>query len=121
MAGVNIDIPQVLIEDIIRAEIARAMPNKEKLIEAVIQKAMNEKKDTYSSTPTHFQQAVNDMIRETAKEIFREWLLKHREDIKKALLKYLNENKQKRLTEIAEGMAKNINAYGINVSLSFKE
>ena len=118
---VKIQIPQMMIEDMVRAEIIRAMPNKEKVIESVVTQAMTGKKDSYSNSPTYFQEAVNKMICDTAVEIFGEWLGANREAIKKALLKYLNEHKQKRLTEIADSLANNISRYGINVNLNFNE
>ena len=123
MSEIKIDVPGQLIEDTIRAEMIRTMAsqNKEKLIEAVVAKAMSTKSDNYSSTPTHFQQAVNEMIRNEAKELFKEWIEENRKAIRDALLKYLNANKQKRLTELVEKLANNISAYGIHVNLVLKE
>ncbi len=119
----KIEIPTQLIEDTIRAEMVRQIggENKDKLIEAVVKTAMTQKKDTYNSTPTYFQQAINEMIRDTAKEIFGEWVESNRAAIAKALTVYLNANKQKRLTEFAENLAGNISRYGITVNLNLKE
>ncbi len=119
----KIEIPTTLIEDTIRAEMVRQIggENKDRLIEAVVRTAMTQKEDNYSSTPTYFQQHVNEMIEGIAKEIFKEWIEQNRAAISKALLAFLNANKQKRLTEFAENLAKNINKFGIYVSLSFKD
>ena len=118
---VKIEIPTILIEDTIRAEIARQIPNKEKFIDSVINFAMSQKRDTYNSTPTYFQEAVNKMIRDEATRIFGEWLEQNRDNIKKALIKYLNDNKQKALTGLAEQLANNISTYGISVSLHMRD
>lgn len=118
---VKIEIPTILIQDTIRAEMMRSLGNTDQLVEAVIKHAMNEKKDTYNSTPTYFQHAVNEMIRNIAKDIFSEWLEQNRENIKKALLKFLTENKQKMLTDLATQLASNITTYGINVSLTLRD
>ena len=119
----KIEIPTNLIEDTIRAEMVRQISkdNKDKLIEAVVKAAMTQKKDSYNSTPTHFQEAVNEMIADTAKQIFSEWIESNRAAIAKALFTFLNSNKQKRLTDFAENIAKSINEYGISVKLVLKE
>jgi len=119
----KIEIPTNLIEDTIRAELVRQIggENKDKLIEAVVKTAMTQKKDNYSSSPTYFQKEVNEMIRDVALEIFRDWLKTNREAIGKALFAHLNADKQKRLKEFAEKLATNISAYGIRVSLDLKD
>lgn len=117
---VEIKIPQTLIEDTIRMEMIKSMPNTEAMVQKIVEVALTSKKDSYSSTPTYFQQAVNDMIIGEAKKIFQAWLEENRSKIADALVKYLNSNKQKRLTEFAEKIASNINSYGIHVSLDIK-
>lgn len=117
---VKIEIPTILIQDTIRAEMMRSLGNTDQLVNAVIKHAMEQTRDNYSKT-TFFQDAVNTMIRKQATEIFQEWLELNRENIKKALLKYLTEHKNKMLTELAEQLASNITTYGISVSLSLRE
>jgi len=116
----KIEIPTKLIEDSIRSEMVRQIgqgPARDKFVESVVRQAMEGKKDSYSSTPTYFQSAVNDMIRDEALKVFKGWLDENREAISKALYTYLNGNKQARLKEFAENMANNINKYGISVNL----
>ena len=116
----KIEIPTKLIEDSIRSEMVRQIgqgPERDKFVESVVRQAMEGKKDSYSSTPTYFQSAVNEMIRDEALKVFKAWLDENREAISKALYTYLNGNKQARLKEFAENMANNINKYGISVNL----
>lgn len=115
----KIQIPSDLIEDTIRAEMVRQIgaENRDKLIESVVYHAMTQKKDDYSRTPTYFQSAVNEMIREEACKIFREWLDGNRKSIATALFAYLNDNKQKHLKIFAENIANSIDKYGIDVSI----
>jgi hypothetical protein len=122
MRELKINIPEQLIEDTIRAEMVRQIggENKEKLIESVVMHAMAQKKDSYSRE-TYFQETVNEMIRDTATEIFREWLEQNRKEISKALFKFLNDNKQERLTKFCESIAGNIRKYGVDVKLIFCE
>jgi len=122
MSEMKIEIPQQLIEDTIRAEIVRAIPieKRDELIKAVIRVAMTQKKDDYSRTPTFFQDEVNKMIRETAIRIFEEWLEKNKKKVKDALLDYLNDEPQKRLTDFCEKLANNICEYGIRVELKLE-
>ena len=119
----KIEIPTNLITDTIRAEMVRQMAseNKTKLIEAVVAHAMTARKDSYSSTPTFFQETVNGMIREEAQKVFKEWIDANRKQISDALFKHLNENKQARLKEFAENLAKNIEMYGIQVNLDLRD
>jgi hypothetical protein len=123
MSKMEIDIPQKMIEDTIRAELIRNISeqSKDKLITAVVEKALTERKDNYRGTPTFFEQAVTEMIRETAKGIFREWIESNREDISKAIYAHLNGTKQKRLKEFAEKLANNISSYGISVNIDLRE
>lgn len=115
----KIEIPTQLIEDVIRSEMIRQIPEKDrdKLIKSVVEHAMSAKKDSYSDTPTFFQQAVNNMIVEEATKIFREWLDNNREVLTKALFTYLNAEKQKRMAQFCKNLIDNINKYQISVNL----
>lgn len=116
----KIEIPTELISDSIRAQMVRQIgegPTRDKFVDAVIRNAMEGKKDSYSNTPTFFQAAVNEMIRDEALKIFKAWLEENRAAISKALFTYLNGNKQERLREFAENLASNISSYGITVNL----
>lgn len=119
----KIEIPTQLIEDTIRAELIRQIgdENKEELIRSIVKQAMEQKKDYYHQSPTYFQEAVNDMIREEALEIFRLWLEKNRADIALAMRKYMTDNNQEMLTKFCESIAGNIRKYGIDVKLNFSD
>lgn len=114
----RIEIPTQLIEDTIRAEMVRTMMvngTSEKWVQAIVNKAMSEKKDRYSDT-TAFQDAVSSMVVDEAKAIFREWLEANRAEIGKALRKYLTDNKQAALTKMCESLAENISTYGVRIT-----
>jgi len=121
MSEVKIEIPQVMIEDLVRAEMVKAMGNKDQLVEKVVQVAMTQKRDSYSGTPTFFQETVNKMIREEAEKIFGEWIEQNRSAIRDAMMKFLNANKQKRLTEFCEKLAENITKHGISVDIDLRD
>ncbi len=123
MSEVKIDIPAQLIENTIMAELVKNVSgeNKDRLMKAVVEKAMTGKKDNYSSTRTFFQESVEDMIRDEAKKIFREWIDQNRKTLADALMAYLNEKKQVRLKEFCENMVNSINRYGINVSINLSD
>ena len=123
MSEVKIDIPAQLIENTIMAELVKNVSgeNKDRLMKAVVEKAMSGKKDDYRSSRTFFQEAVEDMIRDEAKEIFRTWIDQNRKAIADALMTYMNEKKQVRLKEFCEKMANSINRYGINISLNLSD
>jgi hypothetical protein len=116
----KIEIPTKLIEDSIRCEMVRQIGEgamRDKFVEAVVKNAMESKKDSYSNTPTYFQQAVNEMIKDEALKIFKSWLDENRAAISTALYNHLNGNKQARLKEFADQLAGNISKYGITVNL----
>lgn len=118
----RIEIPKNLIEDTIRAELVRQLSekDKERWLEEIVRHAMSQKSDQYRNE-TYFQEAINKMIRDEATNIFKEWIDENRANIKAALLKYLNANKQKQLTEFAEKLSKNIMRYGIGVQLNLRD
>jgi len=116
----KIEIPTKLIEDSIRCEMVRQIGEgamRDKFVESVVKNAMESRKDNYGSTPTYFQQAVNEMIRDEALKVFRAWLEENRAAISTALYNHLNGNKQARLKDFAEKLAGNISTYGITVNL----
>ncbi len=117
---VKIQIPQELINTVVRAEMVERLGDKQALIEAVVTSAMSAKDDRNYGRETYFEVEVRKLIVETAKDVFKEWIDSNREQIRDALLKYLNANKQKRLTEFAENLANQINVYGISVNLNLK-
>ena len=120
----KIEIPKELISDAIRCEMVRQIgegDTRDKFVEAVVRNAMEGKKDSYSNTPTFFQSAVNEMIRDEAMKVFKAWLEENRSAIGEALMKHLNGNKQKRLKDFAENIANRIEQYGITVNLDLSK
>ena len=63
----SVEIREDLISDSIRASIVQAIPDKEKFVARIVDNAMKEKSAGYPSQSL-FQQAVEEMIREVAKE-----------------------------------------------------
>jgi hypothetical protein len=118
----KIELPTKLIEDTIRAEMIRTISDdkKDKIIETIVRNAMEKKKDSYRSE-TYFEEAIGEMIRLEAVEIFRQWIDKNRKDISDALFNYMNQNKQKRLKEFCENLSKQITSYGIQVHINLKD
>lgn len=122
MQGIEIKVPEDLIKDVIMGEIARQFPpDKQRLMfELVVKNALGQQKDRYSNT-SFFQDTINTMVREVAKEVFKNWIEQNRKEIESALFNYLNDNKQARLTEFCESLAENITAHGIEVKLDLRE
>ena len=71
---VSSDVPKEIIDAEIRAAVVKALgTDPDKLVRAVVDAAMDQKKDRYDKD-TIFQTAVADMIRGAAKEEFKAWL-----------------------------------------------
>ena len=85
----RVEIQKDYIDKVIAAEIAKALGNSEAIVQAVVEAAMNQKKDSYSKD-TYFMLEVKESIRKAAQESFQEWLAENRENVKKALKKYLS-------------------------------
>lgn len=96
----------VLPKDVIDAHIKAAMldvlskdDRGERLIEAVVQQAMTEKKERYHDK-TILDAQLNQAIREAAMETFKAWIENQKEKISKAI--------EKRLKRSGDGMIKKI-------------
>jgi 2,4-dienoyl-CoA reductase-like NADH-dependent reductase (Old Yellow Enzyme family) len=85
----RVEIQKDYIDKVIGAEIAKALGQSESIIQKVVEAAMNQKKDSYSSD-TYFMVEVKEAIRQAAKESFQEWLILNKDEVKKALKKYLS-------------------------------
>ncbi len=85
----RVEIQKDYIDKVIGAEIAKALGNSEIIIQKVVEAAMNQKRDSYS-TDTYFMLEVKEAIRQAAKESFQEWLVLNKTRVKDALKKYLS-------------------------------
>ncbi len=85
----RVEIQKDYIDKVIGAEIAKALGSAPLIIEKVVEAAMNQKKDSYSSD-TYFMLEVKEAIRQAAKESFQEWLVLNKKQVKDALKKYLS-------------------------------
>lgn len=100
VAGLAIQVPDEMLKNIILAEVAKAIPNPERWVEAVVRDAMSEKERTYGKE-TKFEAAIKGEIRTVAKGVFKEWLGGQKERIRDQLVSELNKRSQKRVKEIA--------------------
>lgn len=119
---VEMHIPQQMIEDLMRAEIVRAIPNKEAMADSIVRQALTEKApDRYGSTsrdsPSKFGVAVTKMIREEAQGIFKEWIEENRPLIRAAMVRDLTKNKQKHLKTFVDQLVSGIATYSMDVRL----
>ena len=113
---VQIHIPQQLIDDMVRAEIVRALGNHEAFCKAMVQRALDARKNTYDKT-TILEDTFGEMVREEAKKIFREWVEEHRELLKKHFVQALTDKKNERLRQMADSLLGSIHDFSLNVSL----
>lgn len=118
---VEINIPKTLIEDTIRAEIIRQLPNKEAFAAKVIEEMMRTPVDHYNRENTVFREAIRKMIVETAQLIFKEWLAANEAAIRKALHAQLTRDKTKILAKIAEDIASGMLGLYPSITLNLKD
>ena len=105
---IKMQLPDDLIKAHIRLAVIEALDKSggnEKLIEAVVKAAMEEKeKNSYSSygEKTVFGQQVREMIRDEAKAVFQQWLDENKQNIHDAFMKRLKKSPQKFIDHIVE-------------------
>ncbi len=115
-SAVQIKIPEELISDLVRAEIVKAVGNKEAFVNAVVMRALGAKSDSYpykSLIETEFTK----MVQEEAKKVFGEWIEENRGLLKKYFLQALNQEKGARLQKMAEDLIAGIGRFNVQVSL----
>lgn len=99
--SVSVSLPAEITRDIVQAHIRAAVvaalaKDPEKLVAAVVDAAMKEKdRNNYSSDPPIWDRMVNEMIREAAKEAFKEWLAENADLIKRKVRERLSKEKSK--------------------------
>ena len=101
MAELNVKLDNNIVETYIRKAIAEALSkDPSELVKIVVDEAMNAKSNSYSRKSL-FQESVENMIRNTAKEYFKEWLNQHKILIKDAIDKRLSKEKSDFVESIA--------------------
>ncbi len=121
---VKIDPKEVtkIIDTEVRLAIAKALGEQpENLIKAVVDTAMSAKANSYDRK-TVFQDSVDTMIREEAREVFKEWLSEKRSLIREAIGQRLKAEKDSFIDSIAdqlmEGLAK---SFYVSVHMKVEE
>ncbi len=116
----GITIPTQLIEDILRAEVVRALGSQEQLIEGIVRAAISAKRESYDRDTIFLKQA-QEMIRNVATEALREWIEAHRRQIKDALYKNLSSRDGAPVKKLVESFSENLGKYSISVGFNWKE
>ena len=114
---VQIRIPEQLITTLVEAEIAKTIGQSEQIVKEVVRSAFSQKVDNYSHSDTIFGAEVKKAIRTMALEIWREWMLEHRDEVRMALLKELEVGKGKRIKEMVDQMLEKMTQWDLHVDL----
>ena len=104
----QVKIPDVILSDIVKAQVIESLSKTEGIIEKTVSALLNAKADTYSRQ-TLLQQMAEQMIREVAKDIYAEWLNEKKGEIKKAVVSNLK-NESTLVDTIAEKLVKGLGA-----------
>lgn len=112
------EVPREVIDAQVKAAVVRALTEgqTERLIDAVVQAAMTQKKDSYSRS-TIWDEQVNKMIREAAKDAFQEWLEEHRGVIRDKVRQKMEARKGAFITKITDSIAEAMTA-GVRIDMS---
>lgn len=120
MAEIGIQVPQQLIEDIVRAAVVRELAGQEQLIEGIVKTALSQKKDSYSKQ-TLFISEVDKMIRAVALEAVQEWIDQNRDRIRTALVSYLQSGDGLAAQKMVDGIIEGISRYSVSVQFNWKD
>ena len=112
-------VPEEVITAQVQAAVAMVLnKDPERLVAAVVEAAMNQKRDSYNRT-TIWEDKLNEMIREIANACAKEWLDEQRPKIRAACMKRLGE-KSKLVDTIADKLVSTLTT-SIGVHLTFRD
>lgn len=121
MAEIGITVPQQMIEDLVRAAIVRELGGQQALIEGIVTQALQAKKDSYSHSPTIFQDQVAKMIRGVAEEAVKDWIEQQRDRIKAAFVKHLQSKDGLAVKKMVDGLVDGVSRYNIGVKFEWEK
>lgn len=109
-------VPRDIIDAQIRAAVAQALAvNPERMVRAVVDMALSRKRNEYDSRPM-WEAAMDDMIRDVAKEEFKAWCEAQRPAIAKAIREKLGGNAKGLVDKIATKLADGLQNVHLSVS-----
>lgn len=115
IAGLAIQIPDEMLRAAILDLVAKALPDRDKLIQQVVREAMLEPPDRYARRgETKFGKIIADEIRALCEVVFREWLDGKKDAIRDQLLRELEKIKAKRLRAIVEALADGLSTLSVS-------
>lgn len=111
-------VPQDIIDAHVRAAVAAVLSrDPAKLIEAVVDAAINQKNNSYDRT-TLFEQQINKMIRDEGVAVFQLWLEEQKPKIRAAVLARLKQ-KEKFIDGIADKLVSSLQSnFHVSVSVT---
>ena len=115
---VGIHIPSQLIEDLVRAEMVRALGNQEALIAGIVREAITAKDPKSYRDETIFMRSAQEMIRKVATEALQDWIEQNRQKIKDALFKHLQSREGAAVKQLVESFTAGLGRYSIGVSFN---
>ncbi len=114
----KVQIPNEIITSIVKAQVVAALGKSDELVRAVIESALNQKRDSYSKE-TLFEAAVVKMIQEEAQEVFKAWLSENKEKIGAEFKRQLGIQKGKVISGLVESFVKQLTNIYASVKLAF--
>jgi hypothetical protein len=97
-------VPRDVIDAQVKAAVATALnKDPEALVRAVVEAAMNAKKNSYDRE-TVWQEQINEMIRAVAREEFKAWLETQRAPIAKMIREKLGKSSKELIDKMAAKM-----------------
>lgn len=111
-------VPQDIIDAHVRAAVAAVLSrDPAKLVEAVVDAAINQKNNSYDRT-TLFEQQINKMIRDEGVAVFQLWLEEQKPKIRAAVLARLKQ-KEKFIDGIADKLVSSLQSnFHVSVSVT---
>ena len=109
-------VPKDVIDAQVRAAVMVALnKDPEALVRAVVEAAMSQKKDHYS-TQTIWMEQLNQMIRDVAKDEFKAWVEAQRPSIAKMIKAKLGDSTKGLVDKLSTKMAEGLTGVHFNIS-----
>jgi hypothetical protein len=130
----KITLPEQLITNTIRVEMVKQLGGLEEVARQIVIAALEEPVRDRNGRPeterrmvdgswkyvpiNRFERQVTEMIQAEAGDIFKEWLMEHKEALREALFKHLTSKKSKVLKAMCASLVGNIGLYNVRASLA---
>ena len=125
MADATIQVPDQLIQDMVRGQMVKELSDKPNFVAAIVAGVLNAKPTMYDSysdrDKTLFTLMFEKMVKSIAQEVFGSWLEEHKDAIKKAICTHLTKHRGRAIQDIANQIVCGMSQYSASVHFALSD